>query len=320
MFGQHTQDGKPQKIGFLLIPEFSMIAFTAAIEPLRSANRLRRQSLYEWVTLSLDGLPVTASNGVAITPDMPLRDSHNCDVVFVCAGLRPQKHLSQPLSNELRALSLRGKSLGALCTGSFTLAYAGLLTDYKCTIHWEDTETFKEIYPNLDVTANIFEIDRNRFTCAGGTTSLDMMIYSIKLDFGEALALNVAEQMLHNYVREPRDTQRMALTSRTGIHHPKLLAMIAYMEAHIEHPMSLEALAKNVGLSLRQVERLFKTNLDVSPGKYYLGLRLARARQYLRRTSMSVLEVGLAAGFNSASHFSQCYKRHYGHTPQSERA
>ncbi len=319
MFG-HNIHSQPQKIGFLLLPEFSMIAFTAAIEPLRSANRLSRKTLYQWSSLSLDGLPITASNGVTLTPDTALRNAHDCDVVFVCAGLQPQKHLSQPLRNELRALSLRGKSLGALCTGSFALAYAGLLTGYKCTIHWEDIETFKEIYPNLDITATVFEIDRNRFTCAGGTTPLDMMIYAIKLDFGDTLALNVAEQMLHNNVREPRATQRMALEYRTGIRHPKLLAAIAYMEAYTEHPIKLDALAAHVDLSLRQLERLFKSHLKSSPGQYYLGIRLHRARQFLRRTSMSILEVSLASGFNSASHFSESYKRRFGHTPQSERS
>ncbi len=296
-----------------------MIAFTASIEPLRSANRLSRKTLYEWQTLSIDGLPVTASNGVTITPDKAVRFGHDSDVVFVCAGTKPQKYLSSTLQNELRSLALRGKALGAVCTGSFALAYAGILTGYRCTIHWEDLETFKEVYPNLDITATLFEIDRNRFTCSGGTAPLDMMIYSIKLDHGETLALNVAEQMLHNFVREPQDNQRMAIEHRTGIHNPKLLAAIGFMEAYIEAPLSLERLAKNVGLSLRQLERLFRSDIGTTPAKYYLSLRLQRARQFLRRTSMSILEVGIAVGFNSPSHFGKSYKDKFGHSPTQER-
>jgi len=318
MFGLIQNIG-PQKIGFLLLPEFSMIAFTASIEPLRSANRMSRKTLYEWQTLSLDGLPITASNGVTITPDTAVRFSHECDVVFVCAGTRPQKYLSSVLQNELRSLSLRGKSLGSVCTGSFALAYAGILTGYRCTIHWEDLETFKEVYPNLDITATLFEIDRNRFTCSGGTAPLDMMIYSIRLDHGETLALNVAEQMLHNFVREPHDNQRMAIEHRTGIHHPKLLAAIGYMEAYTETPMTLDKLATTVGMSLRQLERLFKSELKTTPAQYYMSIRLKRARQFLRRTSLSVLEVGIAAGFNSPSHFAQTYKKCFGHAPSGER-
>ena len=318
MFGSHLT-GKAQKLGFLLLPNFSMIAFTASIEPLRSANRLSRKQLYEWQTLSLDGLPVTASNGVTITPDKAVRFGHDSDVVFVCAGTSPQKNLSSTLQNELRSLALRGKALGAVCTGSFALAYAGILTGYRCTIHWEDIETFKEVYPNLDITATLFEIDRNRFTCSGGTAPLDMMIYSIKLDHGETLALNVAEQMLHNFVREPQDNQRMAIEHRTGIHNPKLLAAIGFMEAYIENPLSLDRLARKVGLSLRQLERLFRSDIGTTPAKYYLSLRLQRARQFLRRTPMSILEVGTAVGFNSPSHFAKSYKEKFGHSPTQER-
>jgi len=259
------------------------------------------------------------SNGVTITPDTAVRFSHDCDVVFVCAGTRPQKYLSSVLQNELRSLSLRGKALGSVCTGSFALAYAGILTGYRCTIHWEDIETFKEVYPNLDITATLFEIDRNRFTCSGGTAPLDMMIYSIKLDHGETLALNVAEQMLHNFVREPQDNQRMAIEHRTGIHHPKLLAAIGYMEAYTETPMALDKLATTVGMSLRQLERLFKSELKTTPAQYYMSIRLKRARQFLRRTSLSILEVGIAAGFNSPSHFAQTYKKRFGHAPSEER-
>ncbi|WP_409432987.1 GlxA family transcriptional regulator [Litorimonas sp. RW-G-Af-16] len=317
MFG-HNSQSKPQRIGFLLLPEFSMIAFTACIEPLRAANRLSREPLYEWTTLSLDGLPVTASNRVKLTPDGALRAS-DCDAVFVCAGLRPVKYLGNPLRNEIRSLVRRGKAIGAVCTGSFALADAGVLTGYRCTIHWEDVETFKEVFPNLDITATLFEIDRNRYTCSGGTAPLDMMIYSIKLDHGSTLALNVAEQMLHNFVREPQDNQRMAIEYRTGITHPKLLAAIGYMEAHTENPISLERLASEIDISVRQLERLFQSQLSTTPARYYLNLRLNRARQFLRRTTMSILEVGFAAGFNSSSHFSQAYKKHFGHSPNAER-
>ncbi len=318
MFGNNSKH-TTQKIGFLLIPDFSMIAFTACIEPLRAANRMSRKTLYEWQTLSLDGLPVTASNRVTITPDNSSAEAHDCDVIFVCAGLRPRRFLSQNLRGEIRKFVRRGTPLGAVCTGSEALAYAGVLTGYRCTIHWENIEAFKETYPDLDITATLFEIDRNRYTCSGGTAAIDMMIHAIKLDHGDTLALTVAEQLLHNYIREPQDNQRMAIEHRTGIHHPKLLAAIGYMEAHIEHPMLIEQLTQTIGLSLRQLERLFKEQLATTPGRYYLTLRLERARQFLRQTSLSIMEISLACGFNSASHFSRSYKNHYGHSPYQER-
>lgn len=297
-----------------------MMAFTACIEPLRAANRIRRETLYHWRTLSLSGEAVEASNHVVITPDTALSEARDCDVIFICAGLRPRKYLAQQLRGEIRGFALRGTPLGAVCTGSVALAYAGVLTGYRCTIHWENMEGFKESYPDLNITAVLYEIDRNRYTCSGGMAPLDMMIYSIKCDHGEALARNVAELMLMNFIREPEEQQRMTLAYRTGIRHPKVLAAIAHMEAYIEAPLSLESLAEMVGLSVRQLERIFKLHLDNSPARYYLQLRLMRARQFLRQTSMSILDVAVATGFNSASHFSQKYKMHFGYAPNKERS
>lgn len=301
------------------MPEFSLMAFTACIEPLRAANRLSREPLYDWRTISLDGASVSASNEVKIIPYMSSAEALDCDVIFICAGLRPSRFLTPKLRSEIRGFALRGIHLGAVCTGSEALAYAGVLAGYRCTIHWENIETFKEVYPSLDITATVFEIDRNRYTCAGGTAPIDMMIHGIKLDHGKTLALNVAEQLLHNFIREPHENQRMAIEHRTGISHPKLLASIGYMEVYIEQILPLEKLAKSVGLSLRQLERLFKTHLKTTPGQYYLNLRLARARHFLRQTSLSVTEIGLATGFNSASNFSRTYRKAYGHTPNAER-
>jgi len=317
MFGNAS---KPlQTIGFLLLPEFSMIAFTASIEPLRSANRLARKTLYEWKTMSYDGAPVAASNQVTITPDGALKDTLGCDVVFVCSGVKPHKNAPTGLEGELRRIARKGTPLGSVCTGSVALAKAGLLDGHRCTIHWENIEGFVETFPDLDITATLFEIDRKRYTCSGGTAPLDMMIYSIKLDHGETLALNVAEQMLLNFVREPEADQRMAIEHRTGIRNPKVLAAIAYMETHIETPMALRDLSREIGLSLRQIERLFKSNLNVTPTQYYLELRVRRARQLLRQSPMSIMEIAVATGFNSASHFTQIYKKHFGHAPSQER-
>ena len=318
MFGA-TNGKEPQTIGFLLLPEFSLIAFTASIEPLRSANRLSRKTLYNWKTISLTGEPLAASNGVTITPDGALENAKACDVIFICAGIRPMQNLPQGLSGKLRTLARRGMPLGSVCTGSVALAKAGLLDGHRCTIHWENIEGFAETFPDLDITATLFEIDRNRYTCSGGTAPLDMMIHSIKLDHGETLALNVADQMLLNFVREPQAGQRMAIEHRTGIRHPKLLAAIGYMEAHTETPISLHDLSREINLSLRQLERLFKSKLSVTPTQYYLELRVQRARQLLRQSPMSIMEVAVATGFNSASHFTQIYKKYFGHAPSQER-
>lgn len=309
----------PQKIAFLLIPYFSMMAFTSAVEPLRAANRLSGKKLYSWHTVSIDGKPVYASNGIALVPDGSIDDDLDANTLFVCAGVRAERFNDQGVFSRLREFSRRGVALGGVCTGSLALARAGLLTGYRCTIHWENMEGFVEDFPDLHITATLFEIDRDRYTCSGGTAPLDMMIYSISRDFSEKLAIGVAEQMLHNFVRQPHDAQRMSIQYRTGISNPKLLAVIAYMEAYLESPVSLGELASSVGLSVRQLERLFRNHLGRTPTRYYLDLRLRRAQLLLRQTTMPILQVAVASGFASASHFARCYREHFNCAPRAER-
>lgn len=316
-------DGKaattPQNVAFLLLPDFSMMAFTSSVEPLRAANRLSGRKLYHWHILTHDGQPTKASNGIAMVPDGSLFEDFEADALFVCAGIRAERFNDRKVFDRLRELSRRGMALGGVCTGSLALARAGLLHGYRCTIHWENMEGFVEDFPRLDITATLFEIDRDRYTCSGGTAPLDMMIYAISRDFGDQLAIGVAEQMLHNFVRQPHDAQRMSIQYRTGISNPKLLAVIAYMEAYLESPATLAELAKSVDLSVRQLERLFRNHLGKTPTKYYLELRLQRARLLLRQTTMPILQVAVASGFQSASHFARCYRELFDCAPRSER-
>lgn len=319
MFGA-PHDNQTQEIGFLLLPKFSMIAFTASIEPLRAANRMSGKKLYNWNTLSLDGDRVHASNEVAIRPFGSLMDDIDLDVLFVCAGLDAHLITDKNMMSRLRTFARKSVPLGSVCTGSIALADAGLLDNYRCTIHWENIEGFAEANPDLDIMATLFEIDRDRYTCSGGTAPLDMMIHSIACDHGEALALDVAEQMLHSFVRKPSEQQRTSIQHRTGISNAKLLAAIGVMEAHIDPPLPLPRIAKQINLSLRQLERLFKSQLDNTPTRYYLELRLQRAKQLITQTPMNMLQIAVATGFTSAAHFTQAYKKYFDHPPSTERS
>jgi len=318
MFGSESRR-EPQKIGFFLAPNFSMLAFTSSIEPLRAANRISGRNLYQWKTLSLEGGSIQASNGVVIKPDSALTSAIDIDVLFVCAGINAAEITDRRILGRLRDYARADIALGAVCTGSLLLARAGLLNDFRCTIHWEDVEAFVETFPHLEITATLFEIDRNRYTCSGGTAPLDMMIYSISRDHGRKLAIDVAEQLIHNFVREPHDPQRMPIKHRTGINQPKLLAAIAHMEAYIETPLPISDIAGAVDISPRQLERLFRGELRKTPTRYYLETRLQRAKLLLAQTTMPILQVAVATGFTSAAHFSKCYKALFGHTPSAER-
>jgi transcriptional regulator GlxA family with amidase domain len=306
-------------IGFLLVPRFSMIAFTSAIEPLRLANRAAGKPLYAWRLLSRDGAPVRASNDVEVSVDGAFADARSVNAAIVCAGIDVQTFDHRELMATLRRLSSFGAAIGAVCTGTYVLAKAGLLDGHPATIHWENYEGLLSEFPHLTVTQELFEIDQKRLTCAGGTAAVDMMLSVIMRDHGHELASHVTDQLIHHRIREPGERQRMDLRTRLGIAHPKLLAVVALMEQHIEEPLSCPELAKRVGFSTRQLERLFCKYLGHSPTSHYLSIRLERARGLLRQTSMPILSVGVACGFVSASHFSKSYHEYFGRTPSAER-
>ena len=308
----------PRRIAFLLVPEFSMIAFTSAIEPIRVANRMSGKQLYEWRTVSLTGAAVTASNGVSVQVDGHAASGTE-DALVVCAGLNPARYDSPGLAAALRRAWRGGAMLGAVCTGSVLLARARLLDGYRCTIHWEDLDSFVENFPQLDVSRRLFEVDRDRFTCSGGTAPLDLMIHFIARDFGRSLATTVAEQMLHPHTREGAEPQRLSLPERTGLHHGGMLAALAAMEANLENPLPPARIAANSGLSLRQLERLFHQHLGTTPARHYLTLRLTRARQLARQTALPLLQIAVATGFASAAHFARAYRQHFGLPPSADR-
>ena len=318
MFNEKPRE-LPQHIAFILVDEFTMMPMTSAVDPLRLANRQNESELYSWSTHSIDGNPVSASSGIVVvaTGDLDAIDEHA--IVFVCSGINVQQHADKRLVNWLRKAARRGMNIGALCTGAHILAEAGILDGYSCTIHWENLPGFSEAFPEINVTGSLYEIDRDRATSAGGTSALDMMLALIAHQHGAELASTVAEMSLHSPIRHHSEHQRMSLPARIGARHPKLVGIIEEMENNLEEPLSPSILAKQAGLSTRQLERLFRRYLDRSPKRYYLELRLKKARSLLLQTDLSVINVALACGFSSPSHFSKCYRAFYGRTPYRER-
>ena len=317
---RHEDPTRPQQIGFLLLNEFSMLAFASALEPLRAANRQSNRDLFNWVIANPGGTVAIASNGVEVRAAGDLTILQECRMVFVCAGVNVRSNTDRNVLNLIRRLDRNGAVIGAICTGTYVMAAAGLLDGRRCTIHWENIDGLSEEFPELEITNDLFEVDGTRVTCSGGTASLDMMLNLITQAHGAALAAEISDQFIHDRIREPTDRQRMELRSRLGVSHPKLLAVVKTMEDNLEEPLAQTDIARMTNLSTRQLERLFRKYLNTTPTRYYLNLRLARARHLLRQTSMSILSVALACGFVSASHFSKCYRECYGCTPRAERA
>lgn len=309
----------PTTVGFLLVPGFALMSYAAAIEPLRAANLISGGSLYRWWHAAPGGKPVMASNGVAIIPDCGTSSDRAADMVLVCAGGNPATFEDRSTLAWLRRLARKGIAIGGISGGPYILAKAGLLDARRATLHWEHLPAFREAFPDVEVTPSLFEIDGNRITCSGGISALDMMVALIERDHGRQLAASVGDWFLHTHIREGFGPQRMDLRYRLGVADEKLIGVLRAMEIGIETPRSREELARSAGVSLRQLERLFKSKIGHGIHAHYRWLRLERARQLLRETTLSVLGVALATGFASASQFARAYSRAFGEPPSRTR-
>jgi transcriptional regulator GlxA family with amidase domain len=310
---------RPERFVFLLLERFTLVAFAGAVEPLRIANRMTGRTLYEWQVVSEGGGAVTASNGVVVQAGGGLEALPRDAIIIVVGGLNVKQAVTKGVLTWLRREARRGQPMGAVCTGAQVLAQAGLLDGRRCTIHWENRDGFEEEFPDIQLTPSVYVIDRDRYTAAGGAASTDLMLKLIARTHGTELANLVADQLIHTAIRSDRDEQRLSIPARIGVRHPKLGGVIQRMEAHIEDPISPVLLAQDAGMSTRQLERLFRRYLHRSPKRYYMELRLGRARNLLMQTDMSVINVALACGFTSPSHFSKCYRALYKTTPYRER-
>lgn len=297
-----------------------MMAFAATVEPMRVANKFSGQTLYQWHVITPDGGSLASSSGVGILADASIETAPKLDTLLVVSGLTGHLFNDSKVFAWLRRNERAGCKIGALSDGAFVLAKAGLLDGHRCTIHWQCQSNFRETFPTIEVTDDLYEIDRKRMTASGGTASMDLMLKLIELDHGRALAIEVAETFLHERIREEREHQRMPLRLRLGLSHPKLLQAIGIMEENLEEPLTLADLAEETELSTRQLERLFHKYLGCTPRRYYLELRLKRARSLLTQSSLPVMEVALACGFVSASHFAKCYRELFKELPRSTRS
>ncbi|MGI9319366.1 MAG: GlxA family transcriptional regulator [bacterium] len=303
----------------VIFDQFPLIPFSCLIDCMRTANKFAGQNTYSWEIVSPDGEHVHSSSGVRVEVDGSLQEVEQCSRVISIATNQTQYFDDDRTFHKLASLGKKGALLGSASSGSFVLARAGLLSGYRCTIHWENLPVFRELYPMLNITRSIYEIDRDRATCSGGTAALDMMLKLIEMDCGHDIARRISQMYQHDRLRTPEDQQRMEGKYDLIRLSPKLAEAIDLMQNNIEDPLSPQEVASHVGVSLRQLERLFKKYRGTTPQRYYLRLRLENARQLLLYTSRSGLDVAIASGFSSHSHFIKSYRDLYGRTPREER-
>lgn len=310
---------QPYRVGFLLVDNFTLIALATAIEPLRMANQMAGRELYTWQLLSDDGQPARASDGIAMLPDAAISDRQCFDLVIVVAGVDVIHSYSRRELNWLKALARRRVVLGAVCTGAYVLASAGLLDGYGCSAHWECLAAMREGFPRVRCNNRLYTLERDRMTCTGGSVPLHMMLSFLARRHGRALANAVSDMFVCDRMREDSEQQPLSLRQQLMAVQPKLAEVAQLMEANIEEPIELQELAQLAGISRRKLERLFLKHLDCSPSRYYLKLRLDRARRLLKQTSCPIVEIASMCGFVSATHFSRCYRKYLGMAPKSER-
>lgn len=306
---------RAQNVTFVLLPKFTMLAFSSAIEPLRMANQLTGQVLFRWQVLSDDGAPVACSNGVPIMVEGAWPEAQPEGIVLVVSGVEPEGKATAALGDWLRGLWRRGRVVGGLCTGAYALATAGILKGRRFTLHWDNIPGFAELHPDMSPARQVFCIDDRVMTCAGGVAAADLMLKLIADRHGAALGQEVMNMCLLTQRRDEADQQTTSLAARLGTRHEKLLQAAAFLEARIEEDFDLDACATHLSLSRRQIERLFSAHLGITPVRYMNDLRLARGRALLAETDMKVTEVAVACGFASASHFSKSFRKKYGVSP-----
>jgi transcriptional regulator GlxA family with amidase domain len=308
-------------LGVVLTPGFSLMAFASTVEPLRGANLIQGEVLYRWSHLSPNGGMVASGGGLEVRTEPLSRSlSTDLDMVVVCGGMGSDSYRNAKLASFLRQMVRRDVIIGSVSTASFILAAAGLLDGRRCTVHWDYLEAFREAFPQLEASNELFVIDGNVFTCAGGTSAMDVMLQFIRQRQGDEFASMVSDQFIYGTIRQPRDAQRMTLRNRLGVAQPGLVRAIEIMEEAIESPQRSPKIAKRVGVSTRQLERLFRRYLGSTPTQHYIRLRLEKARKLLRHSTLSVLEIGVACGFTSASHFARAYRLHFKVVPSADRA
>ncbi len=295
------------------------MALSCAVDPLRIATLISGQTLYRWSFASDKGETARAAHDSVTLVHHGFDSLPDCDRLFVITGIHMKEKDTSLLLSALRRERARGTQIGALCSGAYVLAKAGFLDGMQAAIHWDYHDSFMEAFPEVNLVRNVFVADEKHVTASGGTATADLMLHLIERDHGYDLSVAVADQMVYNAVRNATAAQRVSLQSRNGMRNTHLAKAIQIMHDNIESPISPSLIAQQLCISTRQLERLFGKYLNSSPKKYFMEMRLERARHLLLQSEASITEVAMACGFDSPGHFSRVYRSAFGVTPMLQR-
>ncbi|MGI9351848.1 MAG: GlxA family transcriptional regulator [Rhizobiaceae bacterium] len=310
---------------FYLCPDYPMVPLASAIEVLDMANKVLGAGRYKWLFASSNGDPVPAANSITSKVDLSLSGLRKLiltgdrpEAVLVCAGVDVQNHENKSLLAALRESGRQKILVGGISTGTFLIAASGLLRGKNCVVHWEIMEQFKQRFPDANVLPDLYEIDGQFCTCAGGLSAMDMMLALLTEKHGQTIIQEVCNKLLTDRIRSPHQRQRL-LKSSVDTHDKLLATVVDLMEKNIAQPLSIEEISQMLGCSRRHIERKFEIELGCSPARFYLRSRLEHADYLLRNSTNPVSRVAEESGFRFFSHFSKAYRTHFGITPKQVR-
>ncbi len=308
-----------QGVTLFLVEEFTHLVLSCVLEPLRIANLLSGTGLYRWRLASKDGEQATCSNGTTTLVEAGMDPVPKNDLFLLVSGINVDNHITRELLSYVRRERARGTRIGALCSAPLILARAGLLDGQRASIHWEFHDRFEEEFPRVQLSRSVFVADARYPTASGGTATADLMLHLIGETHGYDLSVAVADQMVYNAVRSGTAAQRVSIQARNGMRNAHVAEAIRLMGQTTDAPISPKEIARQIGITTRQLERLFKRYMRRSPKRYGTELRLEKARNLLLQTEISVTEIACACGFDSSSHFSRVYRAHFGVAPTTQR-
>ncbi len=310
-----------RRVLVIVTPNFNLAATTGFLDPFRASNYLDGSILFRWVIASPTGGEVTASNGLVLRT-VPLRDATDLapDIVVVSSSWAPEAYNSAPLHRALQRWARAGTIVGALDTGAFILAEAGLLKGRRATVHYEHIDSLKELHPETEVSEDLFVFDDRIVTCCGGAAATDCALHLIRQLHGDSLANGAARYLFHQRLRPPGASQNPGTLEPLGSTAPGALKRaIKLMEENLEDALSIPQLCRRLRLSQRQLDRLFERFVRKPPVLYYRDIRLDRARSLVTQTDMKLSEVAVASGFANQAHFSRAYRQKFGLPPRTDR-
>ncbi|MDU8943592.1 GlxA family transcriptional regulator [Ovoidimarina sediminis] len=317
--GQKTRDA-PARLHLVLTPDFNLAATMAFVDPFRAANYLEGVTLFQWRFLSGEGGMVRASNAAAVMTEPLEPGAGESDVLIVSSSWEPEAHLTGRLRAALRSAAAAGVTLGGIDTGAFILARSGLLNGHRATVHYEHIDAFRELFPKVDVTETLWVFDRLRITCCGGAATTEFALHLLQRLKGSALANAAARYVFsqplrdHNAPQDPQTTEPLGVTVPESVRRA-----IDVMEDNLELPLPIAEICRRIGISHRQLDRLFDRYVCTSPALYYRDIRLDRARGLVTQTNLSMAEIAYASGFSSQAYFSRAYRDRFGLAPSKDR-